>query len=98
MWIRSQDKEFLGKFDMLYIDKNMSDEIVIIGCDGHVHVNDKVISACELGAYKSGKRAIEILDEIQEGMIKNAVAKVVDAEKQYIIPNPVIIYEMPKEW
>lgn len=65
MWIRTQDKEILGSFKVFYIDENMSDEIVIIGCDGHVHVNDKVMSLFELGTYKSKERAIEVLDEIQ---------------------------------
>lgn len=70
MWIRSQDKEILGSFKVFYIDENMSDEIVIIGCDGHVHVNDKVMSLFELGTYKSKERAIEVLDEI-EAFIEN---------------------------
>ena len=92
MWIRSQDKEVLGKFDMLYIDENMSDEIVITGCDGHVHVNDKVLSACELGTYKSKERALEVLDEIQTWIERYEAAKV--SGSLFIA---FITYEMPKE-
>lgn len=88
MWIRSQDKEVLGKFDMLYIDENMSDEIVITGCDGHVHVNDKVLSACELGTYKSKERALEVLDEIQKLLI---------ALPRTEIPFNDVVYQMPEE-
>ena len=90
MWIRIQDKEALVYANNFYIRATEVEEKYGISYfDGDSFV--------KLGFYKSKERAIEVLDEIQEGMIKNAVAKVVDAEKQYIIPNPVIIYEMPKE-
>ena len=92
MWIRSQDKTVLVKVFDFRVD-------CCIGLDGEFYIQGNLDSNYDsyiLGTYKSKERAIEVLDEIQEGMIKNAVAKVVDAEKQYIIPNPVIIYEMPE--
>ena len=88
MWIRTQDKEILGSFQVFYIDENMSDEIVIIGCDGHVHVNDKVMSLFELGTYKSKERALEVLDEIQKLLI---------AMPRTEIPFNNIVYQMPEE-
>ena len=103
MWIRSQDKEVLGKFDMLYIDENMSDEIVITGCDGHVHVNDKVLSACELGTYKSKERAIEVLDEIQTCISNFFEYEVMPPQNNdwffsvQAVPRTNKIYNMPEE-
>ena len=88
MWIRRQDKELLGNFKAFYIDEHMSDEIVIIGCDGHVHVNDKVLSAFELGTYKSKERALEVLDEIQKLLI---------ALPRTEIPFNDVVYQMPEE-
>ena len=92
IWVRSQDKEFLMKVDNINlgidVDTNEPTRIFTFV--------DGTVTSFTLGTYNSKERAIEVLDEIQEGMIKNAVAKVVDAEKQYIIPNPVIIYEMPE--
>ena len=93
MWIRSQDKEFLIKVDNvnLGLDVNTNELNRLFTFVGGA------VTSFTLGTYNSKERAIEVLDEIQEGMIKNAVAKVVDSEKQYIIPNPVIIYQMPEE-
>ena len=89
MWIRIRNKEALVYANNFFFFFNeVGEKYGISYFDGDSFVN--------LGFYKSKERAIEVLDEIQEGMIKNAVAKVVDAEKQYIIPNPVIIYEMPE--
>ena len=106
MWIRTQDKEILGSFKVFYIDENMSDEIVIIGCDGHVHVNDKVMSLFELGTYKSKERALEVLDEMQSYLENNYLSiNDMPQHNNGLIANGLIlfpnnkqtVYQMPKE-
>ena len=52
LWIRSQDKEILLKVNELEIEANM-----IIAFDNNKY-------QC-LGTYKTKKRALEVLDEIQ---------------------------------
>ena len=102
MWIRTQDKEILGSFKVFYIDENMSDEIVIIGCDGHVHVNDKVMSLFELGTYKSKERAIEVLDDIQ-CFLENNYESDMPQHTNSLYPSYIVcktyktVYQMPNE-
>ena len=53
LWIRSQDKKVLVKINNIWVDENG-----IIYTDSYPDM--------WLGAYKSEKRAIEVLDEIQK--------------------------------
>ena len=77
LWIRSQDREYLEKVEKIYIWKNSFEEYQIDG-------------KSELGTYKTKKRALEVLDEIQRLMIASLVDKNLDGYG-------VVIYEMPKE-
>ncbi len=74
LWIRSQDKDILVKVDSLLIDDNNND--IYTQC--WVGVN---LETYTLGKYKSKERALEVLDEIQEKILKIEEC----------------VYEMPKE-
>ena len=52
LWIRSQDKEVLVKINNIWVNEN------VIYTDSYPDM--------WLGAYKSEKRALEVLDEIQK--------------------------------
>lgn len=86
LWIRSQDKTKLVKIDNIsYMDmsENMNQE-------EHSLWND-----CKgiLGIYKTKKRALEVLDEIQE-KIKN-ICKFQLVNEDYECDD--CVYEMPEE-
>jgi len=86
LWIRSQDKDILVKVDSLLIDDNNND--IYTQC--WVGVN---LETYTLGKYKTKERALEILDEIQE--------KILRIGEVSLMVNPLLIeecvYEMPKE-
>lgn len=90
IWVRSQDKLCLMRIDALPIINHDEGEriwsIIDIGKFRY-----------KLGTYESESRAIEVLYDIQEYMIKSSIAKVVDGEKEDFIVNPISIYEMPEE-
>ena len=90
MWIRTQDKLCLIKGDILLIVNHDENKrvwsIVSIGNFRY-----------KLGTYESESRAIKVLDDIQEYMIKSAIAKLVNGEKEDFIVNPISIYEMPEK-
>ena len=52
-----------------------------------------------LGTYKTKERAIEILDEIQNKMLNGVFAKKINGlgEELDLIPNPILIYNMPEK-
>ena len=75
LWVRSQDKTALVKAGVIYIYNKK--EIV---CSSDYSIT-------ELGKYKTQKRALEVLDEIQE--ILNTFEPKNMAR--------MIVYEMPKE-
>ena len=58
LWIRSQDREILEQVRYLYIDTNCHD----MPDAGEWNIIDDGIS---LGTYKTKKRALEVLNEIQ---------------------------------
>lgn len=104
LWIRSQDKETLRLAEMLDI-YDLSDS------EGQCWAIEE--SGTTIGYYKSKKRALEVLDEIQE-LIKPKIittqyqCAIEDNKKTEfnLIMNPVkteiqelstIVYEMPKE-
>ncbi len=75
LWVRSQDKRILMKVDNIFLDANY-DNKRISTYDG---------DNTELGTYKTKKRALEVLDEIQK-LLKTA-------EINYCFN--VMVYEMP---
>ena len=73
LWIRSQDEEVLMKVDILEIEENM-----IIAFDKNKY-------QC-LGTYKSKKRALEILNEIQSKLKGTFLMKMKNNGYQNVIP------------
>ena len=91
LWIRSQDKETLIKINRLDVDRNK----IQANFKSHFSGCDYVI----LGTYESNDRALEVLDEIQDRMLKSSFVKKTNGfgDELDIIPNNLLIYEMPKE-
>lgn len=90
LWIRSQDKSSL----------RIVSNINIIHEDGKMFIcNYMGIANIKLGTYKTEQRALEILDEIENHLINSSFARKTNGlgEVKDIIPNPLFIYEMPKE-
>ena len=79
LWVRSQNKKFLSKVKCFEIleDPNNKNGIGIWNEIDH------------LGWYKNEKRALEVLDEIQE------ILEQVNDTNLTILP--ILVYEMPKE-
>ncbi len=92
LWIRSQDKTKLVKVD------NISSLDIADDYEKEVH---SLWNDCKgvLGIYKTKERALEVLDEIQSSMKNFAFAKKVNGlgEELDLIPNPILIYQMPKD-
>lgn len=85
LWIRSQDRENLVHPNYINIGENKTDKYVIWG--------HNVL----LGKYKSKKRALEVLDEIQKVIEPRGIVK---QDKHGIEVNMIsvpIVYKMPKE-
>lgn len=78
LWIRSQDREELRPNPRLGIEKNMNSWYIV---DRYAFD-----SSYALGRYKTEKRAIEVLDEIQD-LLQNA----------YVGGSNRIVYQMPEE-
>lgn len=89
LWIRTQDKKTLMKVNRIEVEENY---IVCYEDD-----NDDLV--IYMGEYNSEKRALEVLDEIQEYMIECSFAKITNGlgEDIDLIPNHIFIYQMPKE-
>ena len=89
LWIRSQDKESLTKVSN--IQYTFHNDLHVIGT---YYDNLKA-----LGKYKSKERALVVLDDIQDRMLKSAFAKKINGlgEELDLIPNNLLIYKMPKE-
>lgn len=90
LWIRSQDKEFLMKFDNinlgLDVDSNESYRLfTFVG---------GAVTSFTLGIYNSRERALEVLDEIQELL---EPVNVVEVSKKEAVIGANILYEMPEE-
>ena len=91
LWIRSQNKKELIPDPKLGIDQ----------CENRYYIVDRYNfeNAFILGEYKSKKRALEILDEIQE-FIEDKEKSNIEITSDGInqsITYPKIVYEMPKE-
>lgn len=96
--IRSQDKEVLVKANALYVmDNQIWNEVpfyenhkkIGLTITGHNH---------RLAQYKSKKRALEVLDEIQKTLMPKAIMQQVKLDEYELKLLPEIyVYEMPKE-
>lgn len=94
LWIRSQDREILIKIDNVGI----SNENLVLGN----LVSDDNKSVCDywiLGQYKTKRRALEIIDEIQEFIEKQGTNEINIDDNG--LPNGVRhygnVYQMPEE-
>lgn len=74
IWIRTQDKEMLTKIeDVSFIKDSQTNAYVILTTKTsiptwhHLHYGGAII----LGAYKTKERALQVLDEIQNLLIKS---------------------------
>ena len=95
LWIRSQDKTFLMNIDNINLG---------IGVDSNKPCRlftfiGGVVTSFTLGTYKSEERALEVLDEIQSYLTNNTFAKKINGlgEIKDVVPNPLFVYQMPKE-
>ena len=89
LWVRSQDKECLTNISNIqYVYKNNMHGL------GTYYDNLKI-----LGTYKTKERTIEVLDEIQDKMLNGAFVKKINGlgEELDLIPNPILIYNMPED-
>ena len=84
LWIRTQDKKNLIQSTHIYIGRDKTDIYVIWG-----HIL--------LGKYKSKKRALEVLDEIQDELIGANFMPIEKDEEVVLTCGSARIYEMPEE-
>ena len=86
LWIRSQDRRILSKVS--YLQEHFG--------NGKYGIYDEAIP---MGYYESEERALEVLDEMQSYLINNTFAKKINGlgEIKDVVPNPLFVYEMPKE-
>jgi len=93
LWVRSQDKEILVKVNNLSLIFSNKDETceIINSFEDHQY--------WELGTYKSKERALEVLNEIQEHLLKMGENEILTDKIGIMngIKHYGIIYEMPKE-
>ena len=98
--MRSQDKEKLLKCNDIAISNNVINERESIKFKGYKIVGyfDKNTEYEILGTYETKERAIEVLDEIQDKMLNGSFAKKINGlgEELDLIPNPILIYNMPE--
>ena len=87
LWIRSQDKERLEKVETLELFKYSNDEWGVES------------NCCSLGKYKTKKRALEILDEIEYLLSGDSIEDFINSSNDLNMNNvfPIIRYVMPKE-
>lgn len=88
LWVRSQDKTALVKAGVIYIYNKK--EIV---CSSDYSIT-------ELGKYKTQKRALEVLDEIQSFINREDTLESSFSQYDIAIKSTKItcnVYEMPKD-
>lgn len=86
LWILSQDKDILTPINKMITINN-----------GGIYYDGKI-----LGVYKSKERAMEVLEEIKEGIIIksefNGKTEIIDVQiKALMLGNMSKVVEMPKE-
>ena len=99
LWIRSQDRETLIRIENVSIT---NDSMIL----GNL-VSDDNKSACDywiLGQYKTKRRALEIIDEIESQIASNYVMQTYASQintkgrEEYVVKLfEKMIYEMPEE-
>ena len=85
LWIRSQQKEMLLKVNSSLI-------IICSYVDNHVYFIE--FNRKKIAMYKTRRRALEILDDIEKFFTNHTAVRVGINETELIISN---IYYMPKE-
>jgi len=86
MWVRSQDRETLAQVDYFDLSEDADGKIEIV-----VFSKNGLIDT--MGIYKTKERALEVLDEIQETIIRTD--SVITVSGDALEQNTV--YNMPKE-
>jgi len=94
LWIRSQDREELLKFEEICVRVDQD------GFAGIWSYGSNKDLRYYLGTYETKERALEVLDEIQSRLdvfVNSEFLKsITDVSKQVYIA-PFIVYEMPKK-
>lgn len=94
LWIRSQDKEYLGEVSKLFYSYDEIDDKHLIRTFVIDNLRNGII---QLGTYKTKERALEVLDEIQRHLeFSTAVIASDDAESELDWLSD-IVYQMPQE-
>ena len=86
LWVRSQDKEVLGKAKEIMIYEKEKRCEILIDCYTY-------------GTYATKERALEVLDEIQENIVKQGQVIILTDERGIANGSKFFsyVYEMPKE-
>lgn len=85
LWVRSQDKRILQKVDNIFLDANYENKRIST-YDGNC--------STELGTYKTKKRAIEVLDEINKLLIPKPIISTYNVEQAELLNGTVFIKPM----
>ena len=88
LWIRSQDENILVIVSNLMLVKKEDSQVAIVD---YIGLN----AMRELGVYKTKKRAMEVLDEIQDIIISTSIIPIENNEA--VTCGCGKIYKMPKE-
>lgn len=92
LWIRSQQKEMLFKVNSSLIirhNENITNGVYFIECDKK-----------KIAMYKTRKRALEVLDDIQNLFTKLEPVKTIlnkDGLQLYLVQMNSIVFNMPEE-
>lgn len=97
LWIRSQDKEYLGEVSKLFYSYDEIDDKHLIRTFVIDNLRNGII---QLGTYKTKERALEVLDEIQRLLFP--VENIQTLERLYAHLDVTtkyynFVYEMPQE-
>lgn len=87
LWIRSQSRQTLIKVEKIFTE------------DEEIYATTNSEFNERIGIYETSKRALEVLDDIQNKILKGSFAEKRNGLNKLldIVPNPIYVYEMPKE-
>lgn len=94
LWIRSQNRKQITKFESLICEQNGDRFAVEVLTTGYSFL---------VGTYKTEKRALEVLDEIQNFIENNYESNIpscsnnIVANGNIVLKTRRVVYEMPKE-
>lgn len=94
LWLRSQDRKMLLKPNFIEYEKKTVENKTNLYCGIHRIITFYNGIHYVLGEYKTQKRALEVLDEIQE-KIKDTDS--VDFGYEFNYCTKAIVYDMPEE-